>query len=268
MSAKPYLAVCAIARNEGRYIYEWLSFNHFVGVERFVIFNNNSTDNMVEEIRRWPRADCVTVIDWSPVPGQLAAYSHMLGKYRDLAEWCAFIDCDEFICPRSSLSVPDVLRSLSPLCNGVFLHWLMFGSSGLMNYEPKPITQRFVKRGYDDFGPNNVGKTIVRLSAAIEIAGPHIIRCEGRLINDSNDLVNQDCHGIHTSSSHRYLALNHYYTKSVEEWHWRRSLGKADKTSADPDFRRNERDFELHDVNDITDLTASDMMQQVLARYY
>ena len=268
MSVKPYLAVCAIAKNEGRYIYEWLSFNHFIGVERFVVYNNNSTDNTVDEIRRWPYADRVTVVDWPQVPGQIAAYNHMIMNFRDLAEWCAFIDCDEFLCPRSALSVPDVLRSLSPLCSGVFIHWLMYGSSGQQNFEPKPVTQRFITRGYNDFGPNNVGKTIVKLAAAIGAAGPHIIRCNGRLINDANDLVSQDCNGIHHASSHRYLALNHYYTKSQQEWIWRRSMGKADKTSVDADFFRDTQDFQLHDVNNVIDTTAADIMRTVQEKYY
>lgn len=44
------LAICAIAKNEGRYIREWLSYHYLVGVRRFFIYDNGSSDDMVEEI--------------------------------------------------------------------------------------------------------------------------------------------------------------------------------------------------------------------------
>ena len=40
-----YLSLTACIKNEEHYIQEWLSFYRAMGVERFYIFNNNSTDN-------------------------------------------------------------------------------------------------------------------------------------------------------------------------------------------------------------------------------
>ena len=39
-----YLAVCAIAKNEGPYFKEWLDWHHAQGVEKFYIYDNESTD--------------------------------------------------------------------------------------------------------------------------------------------------------------------------------------------------------------------------------
>jgi len=92
--------------------------------------------------------------------------------------------------------------------------------------------------------------------------------CEGRMINDSNVELDQQGSGIYPSSSHRYIALNHYFTKSLEEWEWRRSLGKADKSSNDPDFRRSYREFELHDANDVLDTRAAEIMETAKQKFY
>jgi hypothetical protein len=40
-----YLAMCAIAKNEGRYLQEWIEYHKLLGVEMFYIYDNESTDN-------------------------------------------------------------------------------------------------------------------------------------------------------------------------------------------------------------------------------
>ena len=48
----PYLAVCAIYRNEAPYLREWIEFHRLVGVERFFLYNNESTDDHMGCSRR------------------------------------------------------------------------------------------------------------------------------------------------------------------------------------------------------------------------
>lgn len=255
-----FLGICAIMKNEARYIEEWLSFHRAVGVERFILFDNASTDDTRAVIDAWSHRSLVTVIDWPQRPGQNAAYQHMIDHYRDAMQWCAFIDCDEFLCPQSDLSVPDVLRYFSPVCDALYVHWLMFGSSGLVARDARPVTERFTRRGYDSFGPNNIGKSIVRLSAAISVTSCHIIRCAGPMIDDDETEIDQAGVGLHPSTSHRFIALNHYFTKSLQEWRERRSLGKADVPENDPGFLRAEEEFHRHDANDVEDTRAATIM--------
>lgn len=259
------LAACAIVKNEGAYIYEWLSFHHVVGVERFFIYDNNSTDDTRAEIARWPLRDRVTVIDWPHVPGQLAAYHHMLAHHRDAATWCAFIDCDEFLCPRGPISVRDFLYEMSPLCDTLYVHWLMFGSSGQVARTPGPVTERFLRRGHADFGPNLIGKSITRLATGAVPSSPHVVRGPGRFVNEMNVALDTAATAPGLRPSHRFIALNHYFTKSLEEWRQRRALGMADHG---PAFIRPEREFRHHDVNDVLDVTAANIMQQARRLFY
>lgn len=260
-ASRAFLAVCAIVRNEAEYIDEWLTYHRAIGVERFFIYNNNSTDRTSEIIENSECFGSVRLMHWPPIPGQLAAYSHTLDSFRNKAEWCAFIDCDEFLCPQSDLSVAQVLAGLDDSCGGLYAHWLMFGSSGQVNRRPGRVTGRFVRRGYNDFGPNCFGKTIIRMRHATGVLNPHIVQCKGRMLNDSGVEIDQARYGHHSAPSHRLLALNHYFTKSLEEWHRRRSLGKADKQAGDPEFIRSEEEFWQHDVNDVIDMRAARIMQ-------
>jgi hypothetical protein len=249
--AGPLLAICAILRNEGRYVEEWLAFHHAEGVRRFVLYDNGSTDDMAARIAAWPHAGCVSLVSWHGYDAQSAAYRHMLATHRDAAQWCAFIDCDEFIVPRGGGGLAEVLAALPEGCGGLFLHWLMFGSAGQHSYLPEPVTHRFTRRGHDDFPPNRVGKTMVRLSRAIDMRNPHIIGCQGLLLNDAGDEIDQEGQGIHTAISHRHVALHHYFTKSAEEWRWRRQGGRQAH-----DYARSEAEFLQYDVNALEDTTA------------
>lgn len=52
----------------------------------------------------------------------------------------------------------------------------------------------------------------------------------------------------------KLLRINHYFTKSKEEWIARRSIGKADAT--DRTKTRTMQEFYEHDNNDIYDASA------------
>ena len=53
---KGYLSVCAIYKNEARYLAEWLEFHLLAGVEHFFLYNNDSTDDHREVLAPYLRA--------------------------------------------------------------------------------------------------------------------------------------------------------------------------------------------------------------------
>lgn len=55
----------AIARDEGRYIEEWIAHHHGLGIGRFVIYDNDSSDGMAQRLGGNPRlAGIVEVVPW------------------------------------------------------------------------------------------------------------------------------------------------------------------------------------------------------------
>ena len=46
-----YLSLCAIVKNEAPYLPEWIEFYKLVGVEKFYIYDNDSTDNTKEVLK-------------------------------------------------------------------------------------------------------------------------------------------------------------------------------------------------------------------------
>ena len=162
------IAICTIFKNESRYLYEWLSYHYYIGIRKFVLYNNGSTDDSIDVIRNWPHSDAIKIIDWPQVRGQIPAYLHMIQKNRDVAEWCAFIDCDEFITPITDLSIPEIFDRIPEPVAGIYAFWMMFGSSGHIARPEGLVTETYTRRAPDNFGSHNYGKSIVRLRRALQ----------------------------------------------------------------------------------------------------
>ncbi len=101
------LAVCAIAKDEGPYFKEWLDWHISQGVEKFYIYDNESTDCTREVLRPYIESG---VVEYCYYPGyrrQIAAYDDCMDRHRFDTRWLAFIDLDEFIVPIADSSIPE-----------------------------------------------------------------------------------------------------------------------------------------------------------------
>src|ERR1700761_5176203 len=103
------IAICAIFRDEARYLLEWLAFHRCVGVDHFVLYDNGSTDGGSDLIRQSSLASRVTLIDWPGTGMQIPAYQDFCDKYAAKFDWAAIIDVDEFIVPMSGMSIREPL---------------------------------------------------------------------------------------------------------------------------------------------------------------
>src|SRR5690349_498409 len=54
--------LCTLLKNEAKYVREWISFHLLLGVDLFIIYDDNSTDNLLKEVHIFQ--ELVTVIPW------------------------------------------------------------------------------------------------------------------------------------------------------------------------------------------------------------
>src|SRR4051812_35685821 len=100
-----YLAACTIYRDDAAYLAEWIEFHRLVGVERFFLYDNGSTDDHLEVLAPYIEQGLATVRDWpGPFLGRggrpkalVQAFEHCAGAHREDARWIAFLDVDEFL---------------------------------------------------------------------------------------------------------------------------------------------------------------------------
>lgn len=217
LRAKCKLSVCAIMKDEAPYLIEWLEFHKIVGVERFYLYNNNSTDNTLDIVEPYVQSGEVVLHDWPfSYKQQGSAYEHCLASYKQESEWIAFIDLDEFLFPTEKEKLIEVLEEFDS-CPAVVVNMLNFGSSG---HEIRPEglqIENFTKRAEDNFEENMYVKSIVRPEQILRPNCTHFFIP----INQESFSVTENKEPLGSSISERLsvqkLRINHYFTRSKQE---------------------------------------------------
>ena len=91
------LAFVLIAKNEAPYIEEWINFHHKQGASHFIIYNNESPDNMREVLRPYIEAGLVTCNTIHGANRLHDAYNRAIHDYGHKFKYMAIIDADEFM---------------------------------------------------------------------------------------------------------------------------------------------------------------------------
>ena len=212
-----YLSVVTIMRNEGKYVKEWLDYHILVGVERFYIYDNESTDNLADVLEPYIKQGIVV---YKYFPGdkkngiQAQAYMDCIQNYKNETQWLAIIDADEFIVPMKHNTVPELLKDYESV-PGLSINWLMFDSNG---HDKKP--RGGVLENYTRCNPDYQGTIIKSIVNPRMVSYPEGHCCrykDAALAVDEN--FRPVPHGNETLFPHtNKIRINHYWTKSKEEY--------------------------------------------------
>jgi hypothetical protein len=211
-----YLSILALIKNEGPYLAEWIEYHLLVGVGKFYLVLNNNEDNSTEILRPYISARLVNLRSWVGKRAQKRIYNYYIPRLYNKTCWVALIDADEFLVPLETHSVPEILRRFHNV-PGVTVNWVIFGTNGQQKRVPGLVLERFRNHTLLNFTRNRLTKTIVnpRLIAFCAIhEHAYLNRAASR-----NVLGKPNLHYMtHREAVHAVLRINHYYTKSVEEF--------------------------------------------------
>jgi hypothetical protein len=283
-----YLSICAIFKDEAPYLPEWIEFHRLVGVERFFLYDNGSTDGGREVVEPWVRTGVVSVAECS-IPlgegGQGWAYADALRRARGRTRWLAFIDLDEFLWSPGRALLPDVLRDYERH-PGIVVNWQVYGSSGQSTASDGLVIERFVRRARTGWVRNRRVKSIVDPQRAVRPIGPHFFEYQDGALAVTEDhepvrvierrawtrrmrrrlvrlpLVETDPYAMRHSSANRVsvgrVRLNHYAVRSRQEF--------EQKTARHGSSRMAPRYFAYHDRNEVHDPALASYASEVRAR--
>ncbi|MEP1151138.1 MAG: glycosyltransferase family 92 protein [Balneola sp.] len=236
---KNYLSFVSNFKNENPYLKEWLDYHIKAGIDHFYLFDQCGSQESKDILEPYIEQELVTVHDWTNISPKYdgptlffqknknhMGYMYTAKNYRKDTTWLLKIDIDEFL----FLKDPKL----------TFKKYLS-------QYEGKDI--RAVRVPRIDFGHNN-----------------HITKPEGGVLenyfmrdespSDYKDIAYADYlnDNNYCFSSHRWsyrllprgrifmpgqtdpIRINHYYTKSKEEYFDRQNISKGRRVSED-DFR-------------------------------
>jgi hypothetical protein len=249
--SRAYLSVAAIYQDEARYLEEWIEFHRLVGVERFFLYDNNSSDDHRAVLADYVKDGIVVVHDWPLVPGQMQAYDDCVERHRGDSRWIAFLDLDEFLFSPTLRPLPEVLTDYERW-PGVGVNRTTFGTSGHREPPAGPVTANYLLRLEEpgehtepgDPGRDRRVKCIVAPTRVIRSVNPHYFEFDdGSPIVDENS---QPIDGWITDSvSLERLRINHYWSKSGAEVRIKFAKPRAHTGRR---AARHVPDFERHDL--------------------
>jgi len=212
------VCVCALFKNEGKFLEEWIEYHLVVGVDCFYLYNNNSDDHYLDILDPYIKRGIVVLVDWPHDHAQMSAYKDCYTKFRDDTNWLLFIDLDEFVCPLNS----DTINSwLAPMKKypGIAIYWKQFGSNGKLIHDPNQLVIEQYTQCWEK--PSVYTKMICNMDFPIyEFDNPHVI-CStifGFKIPPINQFKKLVSFGINrgTNVNNPSIQINHYWGKAFD----------------------------------------------------
>jgi hypothetical protein len=207
------LAIGAIFRDEARYLPEWIEFHQRQGVERFYLYENNSTDAWQDALA--PYRHVVELHHWSEEHGQDSVYSDCIRRHRWDTRWLALIDADEFLFSPTGYQLPDVLRDLRWVA-AVGVNWRCYGPADDNERPDAPVVENCIRRARDNHPLNRHIKSIsFPAMTALPVINPHHCQMHGLSVRENKDRIEGPFRDPPTAN---LLRVNHYLARSQAEW--------------------------------------------------
>ena len=231
------VALVCIAKNEDDYIQEWVDYHLKLGFDDIFIYQNNWRSNIV--------SNQVHLIPFDGEAKQMTSYNDFIQNNYLNYEWAAFIDVDEFIVLKKHCTIKDFIFDYQTF-NCISVNWYFFGNNGhetIIENNYNNI-ERFTKRASK---MNNNIKTISKLSKDLKYINAHFANCKWV---DSNKKTGKGPYNKKYSDD--IIQINHYFSKTKEEFKLKVSKGLADQIGKLRSFT----DYDKHNFNETDDFTA------------
>ncbi|KAI6690661.1 hypothetical protein NL676_027489 [Syzygium grande] len=162
-----------MVHNVAKFLREWVVYHASIGVDRFLLYDNDSDDGLRSVVGDLNRGGYdVRVLTWPWPKTQEAGFSHGAIYANASCEWMAYVDVDEFVfAPAwngSALPSRFMLTSLLPARDDPARHGQVsikcyeFGPSHRKTHPPEGVTQGYTCRRRIE----QRHKSVLRLDAA------------------------------------------------------------------------------------------------------
>lgn len=236
-----------LIRDENRYLNEWIEWHLSIGIDHIYIYDNGINEDVNDIISALPeeKRNMITVTDWRGEYEnvQQDAYNHFLENYGMETRWVNFIDSDEFI--RLTGDKEEINEVLKPLeaYTEVYGSFIEYNANGKESHENAPVRERFTETA--DVSGGIYHKDFVQ---------PY------RTDRMDRHYPKFSRHGNYTlKDTEKLFVIDHYYTKSWEEWR-----DKIARGSSDPKFLKRKNEFFIYNP-DMSYLKAEDEIQKYKA---
>lgn len=244
--------IFCIAKMEHRYIEEFCKYHLSIGFDMIYIYDNE--DEPTYQHLLLNHINNIYVIHY---PGKSQQYNTLECFKRNLMNndnitHIINMDCDEFIVLKQHNNIKEFINDyIKDDCAGIGINWRFFGDSGKTNYINEPLLTRFTlcqKNGDHHIKTLFDKKYFINYNTMHHIIvkdGYHIKSTNGTIINGP----------LNPNIDIGVIQINHYKTKTLEEYLHIRQRGFADSNVIE-NYESILNNFNAHNINEIEDLTA------------
>ena len=229
-----YSAVILLIKHENRYLQEWIDWHLALGFDHMYIYDNGTAEKVTEVTEQYDSAvqEKITVIDWSGHHNHIQqdAYNHFMEHFRTDTRWGLFIDSDEFLRFTDGITtnINEFLKNYEDYTE-VWGYEVEYNANGQEYYEDAPVRERFTKQV--DTREGFYWKNFIQVNRIDSFLMHYAYYDERKHLMFKNEQSNQDL-----------FVIDHYYTKSWEEWQWK----IKERGGADPRYHKALKEFFLY----------------------
>lgn len=241
-------AIVAISKDE-KDMDCWIDYHTTLGFDIFIYDDNDSAilndKEKVRVYRNWKFYDLQQM--------QPSFYTEIVQNYGLFYDWILAIDCDEYVCYEGDLD--EKLGGLTEF-GGFCCNWLMFNSGG---HEKRASGRVFDNYVYRMKEPWTLVKSFINPKYFLGMYNPHCCESSRRSMSSSGVLMplcsggRYNYKGCFSSvATENNVWINHYFTKSREDW-----LDKIERGYKDGHPKRNDDDWNTAHSSSVRDNRCS-----------
>jgi len=229
------ICLCTLGKNENRYIREFIIHYEKYGIDKIFLYDNNDIngEHFEEIINDYINKGFVEILNWrGAYKCQHKIMNDCYQRNNNKYNWLIFYDLDEFIYLYNNMNLKYFLNQKKfNKCQLIYLNLICHTDNNLLYYENKSLFERFPEIA--PLKKKNRGievKFIIRGNISnIKIKNLHygnknLRNCNG--FGHQNKIIKN----IFTSEpDFKYYYIDHFYSKSTEEFINKITRGDASK---------------------------------------
>lgn len=216
---KYYTATCTIIKDEQQYLDEWIRHNLDLGFDEIWLYEDYGSISHKEITDKYPQVVLQSISEIEDVIGSFKAWQKQLQtwKYftsndelRSKFDYVAFIDIDEFIMFDEGYDLQTLLNEYNEH-PAILLYWKYYGANGNVMNPKTDVVTTYTKQSHylrAEFRYELKSLVNMKYDGDIEWLTNHEVK-DGVCTNDKIG---------HLTPSYEKAWINHYYTRSWEEW--------------------------------------------------
>lgn len=227
------IALVGIIKNEAHDILYWLAWHALLGIDSFILFDDDSQDGTRDLIKaaclHWDirlfhiSEHSLDLTEQGHINRQKQVYMDALTAIGEHYDWVGLLDTDEYVRLRTHSSLKDLLGSMGPDIGAVALNWQTYGHNGHITTPSLPPFHSFSRHGPSSEGINRHVKSFIRPScwqAGGWINVHYFPLKQGRYATPSGQPVDwSDTPGIIRNQPDWSVAsLMHFQNRSLEQF--------------------------------------------------